>query len=155
MTPGNPSSASHWSGRVLTALVTLFMIADAAVDIFHPRLVQVEMAATGFPEDQVHLVGAIIVVCAVLYAIPRTSVLGAILMTGFLGGAICTHFRVGEIGTPPQLVSLLLGGSAWGALYLRDPRVQTLLPLVRQNQRQEARLIADQGGTSNPPQSHA
>jgi hypothetical protein len=73
-------------------------------------------------------------------------------MTGFLGGAICTHFRVGEIATPPQLVSLLLGGSAWGALYLRDPRVRTLLPLVRPNQRQEARLIADQGGTSNPPQ---
>ena len=108
MTPGNPSSASLWSGRVLTALVTLFMIADAAVDIFHSRLVQVEMAATGFPEDQVHLVGAIIVVCAVLYAIPRTSVLGAILMTGFLGGAICTHFHVGEIATTPQLVSLLL-----------------------------------------------
>jgi hypothetical protein len=138
MTTGNPSSASLWSGRVLTALVTLFMIADAAVDIFHPRLVQAEMAATGFPEDQVHLVGAIILVCAALYAIPRTSVLGAILMTGFLGGAICTHFRVGEIGTPPQLVSLLLGGSAWGALYLRDPRVRTLLPLVRPNQRPEA-----------------
>ena len=80
MTTGNPSSASLWSGRVLTALVTLFMIADAAVDIFHPRLVQAEMAATGFPEDQVHLVGAIILVCAALYAIPRTSVLGAILM---------------------------------------------------------------------------
>jgi hypothetical protein len=138
MTTGNPSSASLWSGRVLTALVTLFMIADAVVDIFRPRLVQAEMAATGFPEDQVHLVGAIILVCAAFYAIPRTSVLGAILMTGFLGGAICTHFRVGEIATPPQLVSLLLGGSAWGALYLRDPRVRTLLPLVRPNQRPEA-----------------
>jgi hypothetical protein len=108
-------------------LVTLVMIADAAVDLFHPSLVQAEMAATGFPEGQVHLVGVIILVCAALYAIPRTSVFGAILMTGFL---VCTHFRVGEIATVPQLVSLLLGGSAWGALYLRDLRVRTLLPLV-------------------------
>lgn len=77
--------------------------------------IRAEMAATGFPEGQVHLVGAIILVCAALYAIPRTSVFGAILMTGFLGGAICTHFRVGEIATTPQLVSLLLGASAWGA----------------------------------------
>ena len=38
--------------------------------------------------------------------------------------------RVGEIATVPQLMSLLPGGSAWGALYLRDLRVRTLLPLV-------------------------
>jgi DoxX-like family len=111
-------------------LVTLVMIADAAVDLFHPSLVQAEMAATGFPEGQVHLVGAIILVRAALYAVPRTSVFGAILMTGFLGDAICTRFRVGEIATAPQLVSLLLGGSGWGALYLRDLRVRTLSPLV-------------------------
>jgi DoxX-like family len=87
MTTGNPSSACLWSGRLLTALVTLVMIADAAVDLFHPSLVQAELAATGFPEGQLHLVGAIILVGAALYAIPRTSVFGAILMTGFLGGA--------------------------------------------------------------------
>ena len=126
----NPSSAFHWSGRALTALVTLVMIADAAVDLFSPHLLQAETAATGFPEGQLHWVGTIILVCAALYAVPRTSVLGAIFMTGFLGGAICTHFRVGEIATAPQLVSLLLGASAWGALYLRDPRLRNLLPLV-------------------------
>jgi DoxX-like family len=131
MTTGSPSSASLWSGRVLTALVTLVMIADASVNLFYPSLVQAEMAATGFPEGQAHLVGAIILVCTALYVIPRTSVFGAILLTGFLGGAICTHFRVGEIGSGPQLVSLLLGAGAWGALYLRDPRVRTLLPFVK------------------------
>jgi DoxX-like family len=130
MTTGNPSSAFLWSGRVLTALVTLVMIADAAVDIFYPRLLQVEIMATGFPAGQLYWVGTIILVCAALYAVPRTCVFGAILMTGFLGGAICTHFRVGEIATAPQLVSLLLGASAWGALYLRDRRVRNLLPLV-------------------------
>jgi hypothetical protein len=36
------------------------MIADAAVNLFYPSLVQAEMAATGFPEGQGHLAGAII-----------------------------------------------------------------------------------------------
>jgi hypothetical protein len=107
MTTGKPSSASLWLGRVLTTLVTLVMIADAVVDIFHPRLVQAEMAAIGFPEGQVHLVGAIIMVCAALYSIPRTSVLGAIIMTGFLGGAICTHLRRRDLnGTAAGVTSL-------------------------------------------------
>jgi hypothetical protein len=125
MTTDNPSSASLRSGRVLTALVTLVMIADAAVDLFYPRLVQAETAATGFPEGQVHLFGAISLVYAALYAVPRTSVFGAIPLTGFLG------FRVGEIATAPQLVSLLLGVVAWGALYLRYPRVRTLFPFAK------------------------
>jgi hypothetical protein len=59
----------------------------------------------------VHLFGAMSLVYAALYAVPRTSVFGAIPLTGFLG------FRVGEIATAPQLVSLLLGVVAWGALY--------------------------------------
>jgi hypothetical protein len=40
--------------------------------------------------------GIIMLVCGVLYAIPRTVYLGAILTTAFLGGAICAHFRLGE-----------------------------------------------------------
>ena len=63
--------------------------------------------------------------------IPRTSVLGAILVTGFLGGAICAHVRIGELGSPPEIVSLLLGALTWGGLYTRDPRIRNLLPLIR------------------------
>ena len=69
--------------------------------------------------------------CTILYAIPRTAMLGAILLTGFLGGAICTHFRLGEIGSPPQLICLALGILVWAGLYLRDTRVRDLLPLMR------------------------
>jgi hypothetical protein len=68
-------------------------------------------------------------VCALLYAIPQTAMLGAIVVTGFLGGAICTHVRLGELASPPQVICLLLGLMAWGGLYLRDPRVRALLPL--------------------------
>jgi hypothetical protein len=78
-----------------------------------------------------HVVGPIILACAFLYAIPATAVLGAILVTGFLGGAICAHVRIGELGSPPEIISLLLGAMTWGGLYARDPRIRAILPLIR------------------------
>ena len=116
-------------GWVLSAIVILALAADAAVDLFAPSLVSGQMEETGFSTGLATPVGMIILVCVVLYAIPRTAVLGAVLTTGFLGGAICAHFRLGEIGSPPQLISLLLGVMTWGGLYLRDERVRRLLPL--------------------------
>ena len=81
--------------------------------------------------------GPIILACAILYAIPATAVLGAILVTGFLGGAICAHVRIGELGSPPEIISLLLGAMTWGGLYLRDPRIRAVSaadPLNQQGQ---------------------
>lgn len=57
--------------------------------------------------------------------IPRTSVLGAILVTGYMGGAIATHWRVGD----PFFIQILVGIAVWGGLYLREPRLRTLIPL--------------------------
>jgi hypothetical protein len=71
--------------------------------------------------DLTRVVGPIILVCAILYAIPATAVLGAILVTGFLGGAICAHVRIRELGSPPEIISLLLGVMTWGGLHARDP----------------------------------
>ena len=86
---------------------------------------------TGFAMDLTRVVGPIILACAILYAIPATAVLGAILVTGFLGGAICAHVRMGELGSPPEIISLLLGAMTWGGLYARDSRIRAILPLIR------------------------
>ena len=87
------------------------------------------MKASAFPFALSPAVGAITMTCVVLYAIPHTAMFGAILLSGFLGGAICLHLRLGEIGSPPQIICLVLGIMAWGGLYLRDPRLRALLPL--------------------------
>jgi hypothetical protein len=122
---------SMWTGRILSGLAIAALLADAAVEIFAPHLLAAEMAATGYSADQALPLGLITLACVVLYAIPRTAVLGAILITGFLGGAIATHFRLGEVGSPPQLVCLLLGVLTWGGLYLREERLRALLPTLR------------------------
>lgn len=129
MTTVSPSNAALWIGRILSALVVLVLLADAAVNLFAPAMLKAEMDATGFSPSSAPVLGIVMLVSAILYGMPRTSVLGAILITGFLGGAICTHFRLGEIGSPPQIVCLVLGIATWAGLYLRNPTVRTLLPL--------------------------
>jgi hypothetical protein len=122
--------AMVWTGRAMSLLVELALITDAAVNLLSPEKLANQMAATGFKISQAPVLGTIILFCAVLYAIPRTSVLGAILITGFLGGAICTHFRVGDVFSPPQIVGLALGTLTWAGIYLRDARLRALLPLT-------------------------
>jgi hypothetical protein len=41
------------------------------------------------------------------------------------------HVRIGELGSPPEIISLLLGAMTWGGLYARDPRIRAILPLIR------------------------
>lgn len=129
MTTDSPSNAALWGGRILSALVVLILLADAAVNLFAPAMLKAEMDATGFAPSSAPVLGIVMLVSAILYGMPRTSVLGAILITGFLGGAICTHFRLGEIGSPPQIVCLVLGIMTWAGLYLRNPTLRKLLPL--------------------------
>jgi len=113
------------------AFVVIDMVSDGTIDLFAPAPIARMLRETGFPLDLTRVVGPIILACAILYAIPATAVLGAILVTGFLGGAICAHVRIGELGSPPEVISLLLGAMTWGGLYARDARIRAILPLIR------------------------
>ena len=66
--------------------------------------------------------------CTLLYVFPRTSILGAILLTGYLGGAMATHLRAGSPLFTHLLFGFYLGVIAWGGLWLRDPRLRSLIP---------------------------
>ena len=120
-----------WAGRIMSAVVVIALAADGAVQLFAPAQITSMLQETGFAMDLTRVVGPLVLACAILYAIPSTAVLGAILVTGFLGGAVCAHVRIGELGSPPELISLLLGAMTWGGLYLRDPRIRAFLPLIR------------------------
>jgi hypothetical protein len=85
-------------------------------------------AKSGYPDASLLVIGLTELACAVLYVIPRTSVLGAILVTGYLGGATATHVRLGEA---VFVAPVILGILAWAGLFLRDPRLRALLPLRR------------------------
>ncbi|MCP3058353.1 DoxX family protein [Myxococcus sp. K38C18041901] len=114
-----------WTGRVLSGLVVLALVASASMKLRQPPEVVEGFAKSGFPASVLLPIGVVELLSALLYAVPRTAVLGAILVTGYLGGATVTHVRQGD----SFLVPVLLGVIAWGGLFLRDARVRALLPL--------------------------
>jgi DoxX-like family len=93
-----------------------------------PQVTNEFVGRFGYPESTLPVIGLLELACAVLYALPRTAVLGAVLLTGYLGGAIATHVRIGD---PAFVGALLLPLFAWGGLYLREQRLRALLPIRR------------------------
>ena len=85
-----------WAGRVMSALPILFLSADGIAKLIKPVQVVEATVKLGYPESVIFGLGVVLLICTIIYAIPRTSVLGAILLTGYLGGATATHVRVGD-----------------------------------------------------------
>lgn len=121
------------TGLGLSTLVTLFLIFDGSIKLVPIKPVTDTMMALGYSGDVALArgLGAMTLVIALLYAVPRTSILGAILLTGLLGGAIATHLRVGSPVFSHLLFGVYLGLMAWGGLYLRCERLRSLIPLRR------------------------
>ncbi|MEK1851946.1 MAG: DoxX family protein [Phyllobacterium sp.] len=127
------SSKAIWTGRILSGVVILFMLFDGGIKLVPLDIVMQANAQLGYP-DSVNLargLGVLGLVCTILYAMPRTSVLGAILLTGYLGGAIATQLRVGSPVFSHLLFGVYLGLMVWGGLFLRDERMRALIPFSR------------------------
>lgn len=88
------SRKALWTGRIMSALPALFLLVDGIMKLMKPEIVVKTTVQLGYPESVIVPLGIVLLVCTVLYLIPRASVLGAILLTGYLGGAVATHVRV-------------------------------------------------------------
>lgn len=126
---GIAGGINRGAGVALTAVVALVMIADGLVGLLQPQLLAADMASDGWGQETFIPVAVCALVGGILYAVPRTAVLGAILITGFVGGALAAHLRVTQAVIWPEIVNVALGVGAWGGLWLRDPRLRALLPL--------------------------
>ena len=128
-----PRALQLWTGRILTALIILFLGADAAGKLIAPMTMIAHSPPLGLPATSgfYRLLGAILSLATALYAWQRTALLGAILLTGYLGGAVATHLRVGSLLFGYTLFGVYLGIMLWAGLWLRDSRIRALLPLNR------------------------
>ena len=91
------------------------------------RTAEVVKGFANWPAGSAVSIGIVELACTVIYLIPRTAVLGAILLAGYFGGAIAASVQQGVSFALP----LAFGVLVWGGLYLRDPRLQALIPLRR------------------------
>jgi hypothetical protein len=90
-----------------------------------PEMLKAFTGQLGYPEGALLGIAIAEVGSALLYAFPRTAVLGAILVTGYMGGAMATHVRIGE----PFFAQLGIGVLVWAGLWLRDARLRALVPI--------------------------
>jgi hypothetical protein len=124
----NPSHAARrWTGRILGALAVLFLTFDAVAKILLVKPVVEGSAKLGFTPDSVFAIGIVLLACVICYVIPRLSIIGAVLLTGYLGGAIATHVRMGDPLLTHTLFPIYVAAIVWGALYLRDDRLRSVL----------------------------
>lgn len=122
------SSTRLWASRIMSGVPTLFLLMDGGMKLFKPRVVVEATLQLGYPESTIIGIGVVLLISTFLYVIPRTATLGAILLTGYLGGAVATHVRV-EAPLFNVLFPVIFGVLLWGGLWLRDRRLQDILPL--------------------------
>lgn len=120
------SKVRLWSGWIISVLAVLMLLLDAAGKFGRPIQVVDAFHRLGLGLDTAMLIGTLLTACTLLYAIPRTAILGAILLTGYLGGAVAIHVRAGS----PRFETVfpaLFGVVVWAGLVLRDARILPLL----------------------------
>ncbi len=125
------SNKALWAARVLSGLVDAILLFDCAIKLITMDIVVQTSQELGIPVHLARTLGMLTLAGTVLYAMPRTSVLGAILLTGYLGGAIYTHVRAGSPFLTHTFFGVYLGVLIWGGLWLRDDRIRALIPFAR------------------------
>lgn len=123
------SKKMFWAGRIISILLVLFLLLDSIMKIVKATPSVEGTIALGYPESAVVPLGIVLLICTILYIVPRTSILGAILLTGYLGGATATHFRIGE----PVYFAVIFGILIWLGLFFCDERLRTLIPFRKKD----------------------
>lgn len=90
-------------------------------------------AQLGYSAGTIPIIGITLLVCVVIYVIPRTSVLGAVLLTGYLGGAVATNLRSGASLFSNVLFPVYFGIFVWAGLYLRYQNLRRFIPIIKNN----------------------
>jgi hypothetical protein len=115
-----------WLGRVLSVLPALLFVLSGVMKISHnPKMVEGLVGKAHLPEGALTPIGIVEILCAVIYLVPPTAVLGAVLFSAYAGGIIVVHLHEGQ----SILLPIILSGVLWLGLYLREPRLRALLPM--------------------------
>jgi hypothetical protein len=122
------SKKALWTGRILSGLAILFLVFDGVTKVLKVPQVMQASAQLQFPDWTIPVIGAVLLLCTLVYAIPQTSVLGAVLLTGYLGGAVATQLRVGNPLFAETLFPIYFSALLWAGLFLRERRLLALIP---------------------------
>ncbi len=123
----------RWAGWGASGLMIAFLLFDSLSKLALESHVVAATTHIGYPVDVIRALGVICLACTILYAVPRTAVLGAILLTGYLGGAIASKVRIEDPLFSSTLFGVYFGLLVWGGLWLRDERLRAMIPVRRKD----------------------
>ncbi|NSL85791.1 DoxX family protein [Chitinophaga sp. Mgbs1] len=121
------SKGMRITGRIITILLILFLLFDAIGKIAENHYSMEGSVALGWPAESVRTIGIVLLLSTILYAIPRTAILGAILVTAYLGGATAIMVRVHM----PLYFCVIFGILVWAGLFLQDARLREMIPFKK------------------------
>jgi DoxX-like family len=112
-----------WTGRIISGLSIAFLLFDATMKLVAVAPVIEATTRLGYAASDVRPIGAVLLLATVLYAIPRTAVLGALFVTAYLGGATATMVHAGQ----PSYFPVIFGVVIWVGLVLRRPELRAFI----------------------------
>ena len=118
-------------GIGISVLIGAFLVFDVVGKLAGIQQVKDGTAALGFPAGQALVMGIVLAVCVVVYAIPRTAVLGALGITAYLGGAVTANMRIEAPLASTILSAVYVGVLMWVGLVLRRPELLKVAGIAR------------------------
>ena len=116
-----------YTGRIISWICILFLLFDASMKIIRERHTIEASNHMGWPVDTLQPIGIVLLICTILYALPRTAILGAILLTAWLGAATAENLRTGF----SIWFSIVFGVLVWLGLWLQNADLGDYLPVKK------------------------
>jgi DoxX-like family len=119
----------QWVGQILSGLVIFLLAMGTLMKLIPIPPVIDTMNNLGFVNTPslARGLGIGLLICTVLYTVPRTSLLGAILLTAYFGGVTAVQLRADH----PLFSHVLFGGYVnaliWTALLIRNKPLRQLI----------------------------
>jgi hypothetical protein len=121
------SKGKLWTARIMGGLVIALMLLDSIFKLIPNDYVTAGTVVLGYQEHHIPVMGVLGFISILLFAIPRTQILGAILLTGYFGGAIATHVRLDNPLFSHILFPVYFGVLAWGSIWLKNETFRRLI----------------------------
>lgn len=115
-----------WVSYALQGIIILMFIMGAISNLLQTEVAVSGATEMGYPKAAVFYLGIVLLFSTILYAIPKTTLIGATLLTAWLGGAVATHL----IHKDPAfniLFPILFGILVWLSVWLRDEKLRQII----------------------------
>lgn len=110
-------------GWILTGLISLLFCFSGIMKLLGSEEVTAGFQKMGIQDSGRIGIGLTEIICAILFAIPRTGVLGTVLLIGYIGGIILAHIQGGMPVIPMVILGIAIGLTG----YIRFPELGSRL----------------------------